>query len=119
MSANDFHPSQFPDRRASDGITVHLERLHSDVGDMREALKELAASVSRLALVEERLGNTNQALERLLKAVEKLENRMTAVEAKVVAQGVTTKSTSKWVDHAIYALLAAGGTYLATKGMPK
>lgn len=77
---------------------------------MREALKELAASVSRLALVEERLGNTNQALERLFKAVEKLEIRMVSVEA----QAITSTQTSAWVDKAIYACLAGLATYAAT-----
>ena len=107
---NEFHPSQFPDRRASDGISVHLERMHSDISDMRDGLRELAAAVSRLALVEERLGNTNQALERLFKAVEKLEHRMVDVENQAIA----SKQTSRWVDKGIYACLAALATYAAT-----
>lgn len=114
----DFQSSQLP---TDAGLTFHLERLHDDVGDMKEALKELAASVSRLALVEERLGNTNQALERLFKAVEKLEVRVTAEENKTAAQAVTTAvqtvtstRTSEWVDKGIWAALAGLGTYALT-----
>jgi uncharacterized protein YoxC len=107
--SDDFVSSQFPDRRRTDGIAVRLDMLHSDVDGIHDALKELTASVNRLAVVEERLGNTNQALERAFIALEKLGKRMTALEE----MAASAKNTSQWVDRAIYGALGLLGMYAA------
>jgi hypothetical protein len=103
----------FDDRRAAatSGISVKLDLLHADVGDMKEAIKTLATAINRLAVVEERLGNTSQALERAFVALEKVEARLAALEQTAV----TSKQTNAWVDKALWALAAAAAMYIAKK----
>lgn len=109
MADEDFMSSQFPDRRRTDAIAVKLDMLHGDVDGIKDALKDLAASVNKLAVVEERLGNTNQALERAFNTLKKIEERVTALEQTVKADSRTVA----WMDKAIYGALGLLGMYAA------
>lgn len=99
------------DRRATTGIEVKLELLHTDVGDMKDAIKTLATAINRLAVVEERLGNTSQALERAFVALEKVEARLALLES----QQVTNKQTNAWAEKGLWAAAAAAAMYVAKK----
>lgn len=99
----------FEERRSSSGISVKLDLLHEDVGDMKEAIKTLATSINRLAIVEERLGYTSQALERAFTALEKVEARISALES----QAVVSKQTNVWADRALWGAAAAAAMYVA------
>lgn len=57
-------------------ISEKLIRLHGDVGDMKSILRDLTTAVTKLAVVEERQGQTSLALERAFTALEKLEKRL-------------------------------------------
>jgi CO/xanthine dehydrogenase FAD-binding subunit len=98
-------------RRSSDAVAMKLDLLHSDVNDMKLAITTLATSINRLAVVEERLSNTSLALERAFKALEKVEQRVNVLETT----SVKSKETSKWVDKAIYAGVAAAVVYIGQK----
>lgn len=112
MHQDDFQQSAgFIERRATNGITVKLDLLHTDVQDMKSVLKELTAAISRLAVVESDLTHFSAAQERAFKVLEKLETRMAAVEL----QAVNASRTSGWVDKAVVAIIAIVGSYVAVK----
>lgn len=84
-------------------LSAKLQTLHTDVSDIKGSLKDLAAAINKLALVEERLSNATAAQERSFKALEKLEERIDELEKKTV----TSDSTSKWIDRGLIAALGA------------
>ncbi len=88
-------------------LSARLQTLHSDVSDIKGTLKDLTMAINKLALVEERLGNTNAAQERTFKMLAKLDERIDALEK----QAVTNTSTAKWVDRAITAIIGAAAMF--------
>ena len=89
-------------------LSAKLQTLHTDVSDIKGSLKDLAAAINKLALVEERLSNATAAQERSFKALEKLEERIDILEK---AQALD-ESQSKWLDRGVVALLGAAATYI-------
>lgn len=103
------------DRRSGDSlvqvIAHKLESLHGDVGDMRTILRELTSAVTKLAVIEERQGQTSLAMERAFKEIEKCSARsevqhasaiaeLKLLQARVAAMEImapVTKQTSTWV----------------------
>lgn len=67
-------------------ISHRLESLHGDVGDMRTILRELTAAVTKLAVIEERQGQTSLALERAFKEIERCGSRHDAQRASDIAE---------------------------------
>ena len=96
-------------------LSVRLQSLHEDVGDIKGTLQNLTAAITKLALVEERLSVTMAAQERAFKAISNVENRIAALESKVPV----TDNTMKWVDRGITAIVAAAVMFVwekVTKG---
>ncbi len=93
----------------TDVILARINALSEDMGDMKSALKDMAVSFSKLALVEERQSHTNEALGRAFKVMEKLEQRIQGIEIRlsnVERDMPMQKHTSGWVMSAVWA--AAG-----------
>ena len=64
------------ERRADHGVLLaRLEQMHGELADMKSALRELAAAVGRLAVIEEKQSNTAATLERAFTALQKVEDR--------------------------------------------
>ncbi len=80
-------------------LTHRLDTLHEDVGEVKSALKELANAITKLALIEERQTQAAAAQERAFGAIERIEERVAALEMQVPAN----KRVSVWVDRAMYA----------------
>lgn len=80
-------------------LAHRLETLHEDVGEVKSALKELAAAITKLALIEERQTQAAAAQERAFAALERVEERVTALEMQVPAN----KRMSVWLDRTMYA----------------
>ena len=96
-------------------LSVRLQSLHEDVGDIKGTLKDLTDAITKLALVEERLSVTMNAQERAFKAISLVEARLSALESKVPV----TDNTMKWVDRGITAIVAAALMFVwekVTKG---
>jgi prefoldin subunit 5 len=89
-------------------LSARLQTLHTDVSDIKGTLKDLTTAINKLALVEERITNAVAAQERSFKAIEKLEERIDALERSQV----TTDNTNKWIDRGIVAGLAALATFI-------
>lgn len=98
---------------STDVILARINALSEDMGDMKSALKDMAAAFSKLALVEERQAYTNEALGRAFKAQEKLEERLRGIETRlsnIERDMPMQKQTSGWVMSGVWA--AAGLTVL-------
>lgn len=80
-------------------LAHRLETLHEDVGEVKSALKELAAAITKLALIEERQTQAAAAQERAFAALERVEERVTALEMHAPAN----KRMSVWLDRTMYA----------------
>ena len=64
-------------------LSVRLQSLHEDVGDIKNTLQNLTAAITKLALVEERLSVTMAAQERAFGAITNVETRLSKLETKV------------------------------------
>ncbi|MFZ9372241.1 MAG: hypothetical protein ACO25M_10260 [Limnohabitans sp.] len=62
-------------------------------------MRDLAAAITKLALIEERQANAAAALERAFGVLEKVELRLAALEA----HAPNTKRMSVWFDRATWA----------------
>lgn len=118
-----------PERRESEqawaAFTKQLANLHADVGDIkagmqdfRDGMKELAAAILKLALVEERQAQAGQAIERCFKLAEKLESKLDGAIERIVelekAEPAQNKA-AEWVDRAVWAIVSAAGMLTASK----
>lgn len=89
-------------------LSSKLHTLHNDVADIKGSIKELTSAINKLALVEERISNAVAAQERTFKIIEKIEERLDALERSQV----TADNTNKWVERGIVAGLAAVITFI-------
>lgn len=80
-------------------LNHRLGDLHSDVSEMKAAMKDLATAITKLALIEERQANAAAAQERAFAVLAKLEERVTHLETYVPAN----KRVSVWLDRATWA----------------
>lgn len=84
-------------------LTSKLHTLHADVSEIKSVLKDLTQAITKLALIEERQGVTNAALERAFNAITRIENRLTELE-KFVPMNSQTRI---WVERFVVALCGA------------
>lgn len=94
-----------------DILTLKLQVLHEDVGEMKSVLKDLTAAITKLALIEERQTQAAAAQERAFGVLAKLEERVSNLEAYAPAN----KRVSVWLDRATWAALGLLGMYIAKK----
>lgn len=103
------------DRRKDDPIVqvivTRLDALHVDITDMKSALKELAAAILKLAVVEERQMQFQQAQERMFVALERIDARVDVLEKAAPA----SMRTADWLDKAIWAIVVVVGVFIAKK----
>ena len=92
-------------------ITHHIQRIREDQHAMRAAIERMSEAVTRLALVEERQSAASTAIERLVQALEKVDERLRRLE---VADPMQTKAT-EWVQSAVWAAAAAAVVFMAGK----
>jgi len=92
----------------NDVLNERLNALHGDLSEVKSALAQLSEAITKLALVEERQSQTAAALERAFKTIDKIEQRVMAIEEA----NVTHKATSIWVDRGITAAFAVAATII-------
>ena len=80
-------------------LEVKMEQLHSDVGEIKDALGKLSAAIVKLALIEERQTVASASLERAFAALERVEVRVSELEKS----NINSKRTSGWVDKVVTA----------------
>jgi hypothetical protein len=99
-------------------MEMKLDMLHGDVKEMRDALKDVAAAITRLAVVEERQTQTAAAQERAFAVISTLESKFEKVDdrlKRLEELAVASKQTNHWVEKGLWAAGAAGATYIAKK----
>ena len=102
----------------TDVILARLTMLSDDIGEMRGAMKELAHSVAKLALIEERQTQANEALARAFKAIDKVEHRIGLVEQRlsnIERDMPMQKQTSGWVMSGVVAAAGLAVMFVAKK----
>lgn len=98
--------------RVEEGIKKAAE----DLGDIKHALKDIASSLSKLAVLEEKHNNVAEALKRAFNSIEKNEARIDAIE-KALPNLVLASS---WVFKAtlcVMGLLGASALAVVVKAL--
>lgn len=99
-------------------VITRLGILSDDVGELKETLRQIASAVTRLALVEERQMQTNEALSRAFKQIDKLDMKLTGIEQRLVAlerMQPQQQQTSAWVTTMLWATAGAAVMFVAKK----
>ena len=86
-----------------DANNLRLEALHRDVHDIKTALKDLTAAITKLALIEERQIHAAKSLDRAFAALERLESRVARLEVAAPMNG----QASEWMVRGMWAFTAA------------
>lgn len=92
-------------------LSQRIGTLHLDVNDIKTTLKELTSAITKLALIEERLANATAAQERSFKAIQKIEERVDALEKSQVIDD----SQAKWLERTGVAIIGALAAYVWEK----
>lgn len=99
-------------------VITRLGLLSDDVGELKETLRQIATAVTRLALVEERQSQTNEALSLAFKQIDKVEIKLTSIEHRLVAlerMQPQQQQTSAWVTTMLWATAGAAVMFVAKK----
>ena len=105
----------------SDDINVVITRLgllSEDVGELKETLRQIASAVTRLALVEERQMQTNEALSRAFKQIDKLDLKLTGIEQRLgmlERMQPLQQQTNGWVMTAVWIAAGVAVMFVANK----
>lgn len=89
-------------------IEAKMGRLHEDVGEIKQTLKSLTEAITKLALVEARQLQSEAAIDRAFKAIEKVEFKVETLNKYAGKNNIT----SEWVQRFVWAIVAAAGVYL-------
>ena len=99
-------------------VITRLGLLSEDVGELKETLRQIASAVTRLALVEERQMQTNEALSRAFKQIDKLDMKLTSIEQRIGSlerMQPIQQQTNGWVLTAVWAAAGAAAMFVAKK----
>jgi chromosome segregation ATPase len=96
---------------SEDLLSHKLQVLHEDVGEMKAVLKDLTAAITKLALIEERQTQAAAAQERAFKALERVEQRVSDLEAYVPAN----KRVNVWMDRFLWGAIGLLLMFIAKK----
>ena len=80
-----------------------MESISGDLAEVKASMRELAAAVSRLAVIEERQNGTNESLGRAFSEITRLTGRVVALEQSQPIQ----KQSSDFVQAAVKYIVAA------------
>ena len=99
-------------------VITRLGLLSEDVGELKETLRQIASAVTRLALVEERQMQTNEALSRAFKQIDKLDLKLVSIEQRIGSlerMQPQQQQTSAWVTTMLWAAAGAAVMFVAKK----
>ena len=99
-------------------VITRLGLLSDDVGELKETLRQIASAVTRLALVEERQMQTNEALSRAFKQIDKLDLKLTGIEQRLGTlerMQPLQQQTNGWVMTSVWIVAGAAVMFVAKK----
>lgn len=114
------------DRRRTDPV---IEMIAHKVSRMEQSMDKLTEAITKLAVVEEKQGAANAAIERAFSSIERSDERTASALEKLVGKidrvetrldvleqaAPTTAMTNEWVIRVMWAGAALGATLLAGK----
>jgi hypothetical protein len=86
-----------------------LLALHEDVADIKGALRDLTAAITKLALIEQQQTHAHQAQERAFRMLDAIETRLKNVELQLPMLA----KTSTWSERLILAAAGASLMFVA------
>jgi hypothetical protein len=86
-----------------------LAALHEDVGEIKAALKEMTAAITKLALVEQQQAYATQAQERAFEAIANMNTRVVAIEQQMP---LLTRS-NVWLERTLLGASGAAFMFIA------
>ena len=98
---------------ALERLTHHIARIREAQDRTEKSVSQIADALTRLAIVEERQSNTSGALDRLAKAIEKLDDRLNTLEDAAPVQ----RLTSDLVGKIVWAAVGAGTAAVVAKAL--
>lgn len=96
---------------ALERLTHHIQRIREAQDRTEKSVSQIADALTRLAIVEERQSNTTGSLEKLAAAIDKLDERLQALEIL----GPTNSRVSALVDKVMWLAAGGGVMYLVEK----
>ena len=99
-------------------VITRLGLLSEDVGELKETLRQIASAVTRLALVEERQMQTNEALSRAFKQIDKLDLKLVGIEQRLgmlERMQPLQQQTNGWVMTAVWIAAGVAVMFVANK----
>lgn len=99
-------------------VITRLGLLSEDVGELKETLRQIASAVTRLALVEERQMQTNEAMSRAFKQIDKLDMKLTGIEQRLGTlerMQPLQQQTNGWVMTSVWIAAGAAVMFVAKK----
>lgn len=91
-------------------MASEMQRMRSDVAEMKAAFKEISATLSKIALVEERQTHMAASVERAFKEIEKVQARLDKLEQAAPI----TQRTNRWVEMGLIGALGAAASWAAS-----
>lgn len=92
-------------------VMVRLDRMEKTQDETRDTLREVAAAINKMALIEERQQVASSAIERLAAEQKRIDERMRALEISEPMQA----QTAEWVKNAVWAAASAAAMFAAGK----
>lgn len=103
------------DERLNNGwrnaVLVRLDRMEKTQDETRDTLRDVAAAINKLAVIEERQQVASSAIERLAAEQKRIEDRLRALEISEPMQA----QTAEWVKNAVWAAASAAAMFAAGK----
>lgn len=91
-------------------LAERIERIATDVSDIKEEMKRIAAGMERIARLEERHVNSSEAIARAFTRIENHERRLVQLEVEVPI----TKMVRNWVIMGVLGVLSLLGAQVFT-----
>jgi response regulator RpfG family c-di-GMP phosphodiesterase len=88
-----------------------VQHIRSDQEAMKSAIERMSEAVTRLAIIEERQAASSHAIERVMATVEKIDERVRALEKAETIQN----RTAEWIERAMWAAASAAAVFVAHK----
>ncbi len=92
-------------------VLVRLDRMEKAQDETRDTLREVAAAINKLAVIEERQHAASSAIERLAAEQKMIDERLRALEISEPLQA----QTAEWVKNAVWAAASAAAMFAAGK----
>jgi phage gpG-like protein len=90
-------------------LTNKVESLHEDMSEMKLVMRDIAAALTKLAIIDERQEKMSETQSRIFKLLDNHDGRIVALEKDDSHQKVAVD----WVYKAVWAMVGVAAMYVA------